>query len=60
MKDDKTLLPQKSQFGDKFWLIRDDLAVCENGFLFLFDLEKVAKYLLRFNCIFMLLCSHYF
>ncbi|EHZ4894803.1 hypothetical protein K5692_001105, partial [Campylobacter jejuni] len=37
MKDDKTLLPQKSQFGDKFWLIRDDLAVCENGRIFDYD-----------------------
>ncbi|WHN15822.1 hypothetical protein QMK15_05595 [Campylobacter jejuni] len=32
MKDDKILLPQKSQFGDKFWLMRDDLAVCEKSF----------------------------
>ncbi|HIC7082422.1 TPA: hypothetical protein ACW4FR_001316 [Campylobacter coli] len=37
MKDDKILLPQKSQFGDKFWLIRDNLAVCENGRIFNYD-----------------------
>ncbi|HIH2250153.1 TPA: hypothetical protein ACYKL1_001996, partial [Campylobacter coli] len=50
MKDDKTLLPQKSQFGDKFWLIRDDLAVCENGRIFDYDdLGKLIE--TQYECI---------
>ncbi|HDZ4989625.1 TPA: hypothetical protein RTG10_001841 [Campylobacter jejuni] len=50
MKDDKTLLPQKSQFGDKFWLMRDDLAVCENGRIFDYDdLGKLIK--TQYECI---------
>ncbi|EAK5659144.1 hypothetical protein DIO34_09175 [Campylobacter jejuni] len=50
MKDDKTLLPQKSQFGDKFWLIRDDLAVCENGRIFNYDeLGKLIE--TQYECI---------
>lgn len=50
MKDDKILLPQKSQFSDKFWLIRDNLAVCENGRIFNYDeLGKLIE--TQYECI---------
>ncbi len=37
MQNDKILLPYKSSDNDRFWLIRDDLAVCENGIIFYYD-----------------------
>ncbi|HEF2783293.1 TPA: hypothetical protein R8653_001864 [Campylobacter coli] len=46
----KSYYPQKSQFGDKFWLIRDNLAVCENGRIFNYDeLGKLIE--TQYECI---------